>query len=62
MAADFAAARLNMVESQIRPNKVTDLRVIEAFEAVPRERFVPANLAGVAYIDDDLQIAQGRFR
>jgi protein-L-isoaspartate(D-aspartate) O-methyltransferase len=59
MNADLA--RRNMVESQIRPNKVTDLRVIEAFEAVPRERFVPAHLAGVAYIDDDLQIAPGRY-
>jgi len=59
MNADLA--RRNMVESQIRPNKVTDLRVIEAFEAVPRERFVPARLAGVAYIDDDLEIARGRY-
>jgi protein-L-isoaspartate(D-aspartate) O-methyltransferase len=59
MNADVA--RRNMVESQIRPNKVTDLRVIEAFEAVPRERFVPTQLAGVAYIDDDLQIAPGRY-
>ncbi|CAN0461801.1 unnamed protein product, partial [Ectocarpus fasciculatus] len=37
---DFAAARLNMVESQIRTNKVTDTRVIAAVEAMPREQFV----------------------
>jgi protein-L-isoaspartate(D-aspartate) O-methyltransferase len=54
-------ARRNMVECQIRPNKVTDLRVIEAFEAVPRERFVPDALAGVAYVDEDLPIAPGRY-
>lgn len=59
MNADLA--RRNMVESQIRPNKVTDPRVIEAFEAVPRERFVPPRLAGVAYIDGDLEIAPGRY-
>jgi protein-L-isoaspartate(D-aspartate) O-methyltransferase len=56
-----AVARRNMVECQIRPNKVTDLRVIEAFAAVPRERFVPEALAGVAYLDEDLEIAPGRF-
>ncbi|MGF1594740.1 MAG: protein-L-isoaspartate O-methyltransferase [Kiloniellaceae bacterium] len=58
---DFAAARLNMVESQIRTNKVTDPRLIEAFEAVPRERFVTDAQRGVAYIDEDLEIAPGRY-
>ena len=41
---DFGAARLNMVESQLRPNKVTDQAVLDAFLAVPRERFVPPAL------------------
>lgn len=58
---DFAAARLNMVESQIRTNKVTDVRVIEAFEAVPRELFVGDGLQGIAYVDEDLEVAPGRF-
>ena len=58
---DFAAARLNMVESQIRTNKVTDIRVIEAFEAVPRELFVGDGLQGIAYVDEDLEVAPGRF-
>lgn len=58
---DAAAARRNMVNCQIRPNKVTDLRVIEAFESVAREGFVPDSLAGVAYLDADLEIAPGRF-
>jgi protein-L-isoaspartate(D-aspartate) O-methyltransferase len=56
-----AVARRNMVECQIRPNKVTDLRVIEAFEAIARERFVPPALAGVAYLDEDLEVAPGRY-
>jgi protein-L-isoaspartate(D-aspartate) O-methyltransferase len=58
---DFAAARLNMVDSQIRTNKVTDPRLIEALEAVPRERFVTDAQRGVAYIDEDLEIAPGRY-
>ncbi|WP_299395906.1 protein-L-isoaspartate O-methyltransferase [Pelagibius sp.] len=58
---DFAAARLNMVDSQIRTNKVTDLRVIDAFETVPRERFVGEQLQGIAYVDEDLEVAPARY-
>ncbi|MEQ8334139.1 protein-L-isoaspartate O-methyltransferase [Nisaea sp.] len=57
---DFATARHNMVESQIRTNKVTDAAIIDAFEMVPRELFVPKNLMGVAYVDEDLNIGNGR--
>jgi protein-L-isoaspartate(D-aspartate) O-methyltransferase len=58
---DFGAARLTMVESQLRPNKVTDQAVLDAFLAVPRERFVPPALASTAYVDDDLPLGGGRF-
>jgi len=61
MAIDYRAARVNMVESQIRPNKVTDGAVIQAFLDVPRERFVPAELRGVAYVDEDIPIGAGRY-
>ncbi len=58
---DFEAARFNMVESQIRPNKVRDPRVLEAMGAIPREKFVSAIMAGIAYIDEDLEISRGRY-
>src|SRR5262245_25537828 len=58
---DYAAARLNMVESQIRTNKVTDERIVDAMMTLPRERFVPKQLRGIAYVDDDIQIASGRY-
>ncbi len=58
---DFAAARLNMVESQLRTNKVTDLRLLNAFKTVPRELFVPEPLRGIAYIDEDVALSGGRF-
>ena len=58
---DFARARLNMVESQIRTNKVTDPAVLAAFSEVPREAFVDPALRGVAYIDEDLPLKPGRF-
>ncbi|MFV3076187.1 protein-L-isoaspartate O-methyltransferase family protein [Niveispirillum fermenti] len=58
---EYSAARLNMVEGQIRPNKVTDQRVVDAFLAVPRDRFVPAGLRGVAYVDKSIPLGNGRF-
>jgi protein-L-isoaspartate(D-aspartate) O-methyltransferase len=54
------AARVNMVENQLRPNKVTDERVIDAFLRIRREAFVPETLRGVAYLDDDLPLGGGR--
>lgn len=58
---DYAAARLNMVEGQLRTNGVTDPMLVEAFLTVPRERFVPEALSGVAYVDDDLPLGNGRY-
>ncbi|MYB12109.1 MAG: protein-L-isoaspartate O-methyltransferase [Rhodospirillaceae bacterium] len=58
---DFAAARANMVESQIRPNKVTDPALIRALAALPREQFVPVGRRPLAYVDEDLPIGGGRY-
>ncbi len=58
---DFAAARKNMIEGQVRPNKVRDERVLTVLENLPRELFVPERLAGVAYIDESLPVADGRY-
>ena len=54
-------ARYGMIEGQIRPNNVQDHRVIDAMASVRREKFVPKSLQGVAYLDEDLQIAAGRY-
>ena len=53
--------RHNMVDNQLRANKVHDDRVLDAFLRLRRELFVPPGLRGVAYIDEDLQIAPGRY-
>ena len=58
---DFAAARLHMVDSQIRTNKVTNPAVIAAMGELPRERFVEKTFESVAYLDEDLPIGNGRF-
>src|SRR3546814_4666510 len=57
---DFAAARLNMVESQIRTNKGTDPGLVAACEAVAREAFVGEARRSIAYVDEDLEVAPGR--
>ncbi len=53
---DFAAARLNMIESQVRPNGITDRRIIAAMERVARENFVPESRRSVAYVDEDVPL------
>ncbi|MCG8545986.1 MAG: protein-L-isoaspartate O-methyltransferase [Alphaproteobacteria bacterium] len=58
---DFAAARRNMVESQLRTNRITEDSLLSAMGAIPREHFVPDRLADIAYVDEDLEIGEGRY-
>ncbi len=58
---DFATLRRNMIEGQIRPNRVTDERVIEAMETIPRELFVPKARRALAYADEAVEIAPRRY-
>src|SRR5262245_48563058 len=58
---DYAVARQHMVDSQIRTNKVTDERLIEAIRALPRERFVPEPIRARSYVDDDVELSPGRY-
>jgi protein-L-isoaspartate(D-aspartate) O-methyltransferase len=57
---DFAKARLNMLDGQLRPNKVTDPRLLVAMGDLPREAFLPPALHAVAYADEDVPAAPGR--
>jgi protein-L-isoaspartate(D-aspartate) O-methyltransferase len=59
--ADFAAARLNMVESQVRTQDVTDVRIHDAMRKIPRERFLPAEKQHLAYADIEAEYAPGRW-
>ncbi|MEM7022756.1 MAG: protein-L-isoaspartate O-methyltransferase [Pseudomonadota bacterium] len=60
-STEYARARLNMIENQLRPNRIDDRALLEAMQAVPRERFVPKTLAGVAYTDEDLRLPDGQY-
>ena len=50
-----------MVEAQLRTNKVTNLRLIEAMGQVPREKFVSARFADVAYSDKEIMVRPDRY-
>jgi protein-L-isoaspartate(D-aspartate) O-methyltransferase len=56
----FAEARNRMVDSQIRPNRVTDPRITGAMRRLPRERFLLPDLASLAYADEDVPLGNGR--
>lgn len=58
---DYAKARAAMVESQVRPNDVTDPRLVSAMRTLPRERFAPLHLKPMAYGDLELEIGPGRY-
>jgi protein-L-isoaspartate(D-aspartate) O-methyltransferase len=55
----FATARQKMVDGQVRTSDVTDPRILDAMLAVPRENFVPESKRALAYLDLDLDVAEG---
>ncbi len=61
MSADFATERTIMVDSQVRPQDVTDLSIQDAMRSVPRETLVPAGKSWLAYADAEVEYAPGRW-
>jgi len=59
-AADVAAARLQMVDTQLRPVSVSDPRILEAMRHMPRERFVPDSSRTIAYSDRNVPLGDER--
>jgi protein-L-isoaspartate(D-aspartate) O-methyltransferase len=57
---DAANARRLMVEGQVRTADVTDTAILEAMQTLPRERFLPAALAQLAYLDGEVPVTRGR--
>ena len=56
----YATARKTMVDCQLRPSKVTDRLILDAFMAIPREDFVGKQQRALAYVDEDLPLSGGR--
>jgi protein-L-isoaspartate(D-aspartate) O-methyltransferase len=57
---DMSQARRHMVDGQLRPSRVVDPRLLAAMGDIPRERFLPPNLAARAYVDEDVRLPGGR--
>ncbi len=53
-------ARNRMVDSQVRPNKVSDPRILDAMRHLPRERFLPETQLALAYADQNVPLGGGR--
>lgn len=58
--ADFATARLRMVDNQLRTSGVTDHRILAAMGEVRRETFLPADREALAYADVSHALGAGR--
>lgn len=58
---DMSAARLHMVEGQVRTNDVTDKRITDIMGRIERERFVPAVKCALSYADTCVEVAAGRY-
>jgi len=57
---DFAARRMMMVDTQVRPADVTKFPIIDAMLSVPREQFVPRDQVEAAYVSENIRIAPHR--
>jgi protein-L-isoaspartate(D-aspartate) O-methyltransferase len=57
---DTVAARLQMVDQQIRTWEVLDPRVLDVLVRVPREAFVPSAYRELAFADAPIPIASGQ--
>ncbi len=57
--SDFSTARQRMVDCQVRPSDVTDLRIVDAMLTVPREVFIPERQRALAYLDLDVEVSEG---
>jgi protein-L-isoaspartate(D-aspartate) O-methyltransferase len=60
LADPFLTKRQLMVELQLRQRGIRDARVLEAFLAVPRHEFLPAEKRAQAYDDQPLEIGAGQ--
>jgi protein-L-isoaspartate(D-aspartate) O-methyltransferase len=61
MSTDFSELRTKMVDGQVRTTDVTDPAILEAMLTIPREAFVDERMRPLAYIDEDIEIARGRY-
>ncbi len=57
--SNLAQAKFNMIEQQIRPWEVLDSQVLNVFNAIERDHFIPEKYKGLAYADCQLPVVKG---
>lgn len=58
---NFSQARINMVNGQLTPNKITNNAIIESFLNTPREAFVDVASKKTAYSDSPVKVSNARL-
>ena len=58
---DLSFLRKNMVDCQLKPNKIINLDLIDAFLKVPREIFVNKKNINQCYLDVNIYLTKNRF-
>lgn len=58
---DFAQARQNMIENQLRPAEVNHVKLIEIMRILPREKCVKESQQEIAYSDISIPLSKNRF-
>jgi protein-L-isoaspartate(D-aspartate) O-methyltransferase len=61
MTDSYRQQRINMLDSQIKPFSVINDRILNAFDSVAREEYIPAERRSLAYLGGDLPMGGGRF-
>ncbi len=61
MTSEYSARRIKMVDGQLRTTDVNDAGLLDAMLSIPREEFVPRSKRELAYIDEDIEVAAGRY-
>ena len=59
--SDFNIARKNMIHNQLMTNNIVEDYILKAFNAIPREIFLPLEKRPKAYIDEDIEIMSNRY-
>ena len=57
---NFQISRNLMIENQLRPNKISDPRIISIFQETEKENFLDNDLRGIAYSDVDINLTDNR--
>ena len=57
----YASARESMVVCQLQPSGIITESVMNAYRAIPRENFVPRHMGAACYVDETIDLGNGKF-